>query len=283
MAREQSQQLPEELEAWLGQQAEATGRSRKEILARAVMAYSAGEELDQDPLAPEAVAAINRNPERIQQILAEAEEITTAVSRLDQVESDLDEQVTDLRERIIDVLRETESRAKADHDHPELSAPLERLETTIADQSDRITDLSDQIDDIADQKDGTGNELSSVAEMTEEIEERIQKLASATVTLQQRAAALEQRTEQMETVAEIKRQANQTGTEAAECGSCDRSVSLGLLEKPRCPHCDAAIDGFVPSSGFFGTATLSHEDRPALEGDVLAESSNSANSPTENE
>lgn len=283
MAREQSQQLPEELEAWLGQQADKTGRSRTEILARAVMAYQVGENLDYNPLAPEAVAAINRNPERIQQILANAEEITTAVDRLGRVETDLDEQVQDLRTRIIDVLRETESRANADHDHPDLTESLDSLETTLTHQSDRITEVSNRIDTIAGRRESAESDRSSPVETTKETEERLQELASATVKLQRQTAALEQRAERIDRVAEIKQQANQTGTQTAECGSCDRSVNISLLGTPRCPHCDATFDGVVPSSGLFGSATLSHEDRPALEGDVPADPSASDNSPPDNE
>jgi hypothetical protein len=269
MASEQSEQLPEGLDAWLSRRADETEQSREEILSRAVEAYQMFEEVDHEPFHA-AVAEVDDDIEGASQVANRSADLQTALDRLDRVEADLDEQVDDLRGRVIEVLREAESRAPADHDHPELTHSLNELEMAVEHQSDRLGEIGDQIDQTGAHEEHRGDRLATLAESIEEIEQKLQQLASATVKLQQRTDALEQRTSGIQLLADLKREANQNGVEKAKCGNCDRAVNIGLLEKPRCPHCEHSFDGFVPSSGFFGDPTLSVGDQPAIEGQTTA-------------
>jgi hypothetical protein len=270
MASEQSEQLPEGLDAWLGRQADETERSREEILSRAVEAYQIFEELDHEPFHGAVAEASDDDIKGARQAANRSADIQTALDRLDRVEADLDEQVDDLRGRVIEVLQEAESRAPADHDHPELTHSLDELEMAVEHQSDRLGEVSDRIDQTGAHEEHRADRLATLAESIDEIEQKLQQLASATVKLQQRTDALEQRTSGIELLGDLKRKANQSGVEKAGCGNCDRTVDVGLLEKPRCPHCEHSFDGFVPSSGFFDDPTLSAGDRPAIEGQTTA-------------
>lgn len=266
MASEQSEQLPEGLNAWLSRRADETERSRGEILSRAVEAYQIFEEVNHEPLHAAIAEAIDDDLEGANQ----SAELQTTLDRLDRVETALDEQVEDLRGRVIEVLQKAESRAPADHDHPELTHSLDELEMAVQHQSDRLGEVSDRIDQTAAQEEHRADRIATLAESIDEIEQKLQQLASATVKLQQRTDALEQRTSGIELLGGLKRKANQSGVEKAGCGNCDRTVDIGLLEEPRCPHCEHSFNGFIPSSGFFDDPTLSAGDQPAIEGETTA-------------
>jgi len=53
----------------------------------------------------------------------------------------------------------------------------------------------------------------------------------------------------------------------ADCGNCGGTVHLGLLSKPRCPHCESHFEAVEPGSGFFAGARLTVGERPALDGE----------------
>ena len=206
----------------------------------------------------------------IEELEADLETVDDAVEEL---EADFDEKVSDLRERVVQLYRELERKPDADHDHPELAAAASDAESaareahsradTAAEQSDsaieRLEELTDRVDDLE-------------RRLDEDVDRKLSTVAGALVRAQRRLGKLENASARRETLTTITDAANRNGTEKATCGDCDRPVRIALLRTPSCPHCAADFGGFEPASGFFGTATLTIGDPPALEGDVAPKS-----------
>ncbi|GAB6880214.1 hypothetical protein JCM17823_24880 [Halorubrum gandharaense] len=201
------------------------------------------------------------------------DDLDTVNEAVEALEADLDEKVGDLRERVVQLYRELEAKPDADHDHPELAAAAADAETaareaharadTAAEQSEsaieRLAELAERVDDLE-------------RRLDEDVDRKLSTVAGALVRAQRRLGKLENASARRETLTTIADAANRNGTEKATCGDCDRPVRIALLCTPSCPHCGADFGGFEPASGFFGTATLTIGDPPALEGDVAPKS-----------
>ncbi|AUX07932.1 hypothetical protein AArcSl_0277 [Halalkaliarchaeum desulfuricum] len=267
-------QLREDLDAWLADRVEGTDRTTDKELERIVAVYrfaTAGAETEADD-----------------EELPDAESLARLPDRLDETREDLEREIEDVRERVIQVLEKTHDRAEKGHAHPELddsiddlAARLESLEESLTEleKSMAAEELGAEVDSLrtdleatTDRLEGFEERLGGVGDHSEGIEGKLDTLASAIVRLRTRTDRLEVKAETEDRLDELRREANRTGSRTADCGQCGRSVTVALLSGPNCPHCEATFRGLDPSRGFFGSATLVAEDRPALEGETAPES-----------
>lgn len=256
MAGEQA--LGDDLDDWLDTRADDLGTDRERLLTRLVaaqrLALTETGSTDGDELLP-TVAALE--------------------SRVAALEDELDEKIDDVRERVIQVKRETDTKAPADHEHAALTERLDRLteeiETLHADHETLAAThehLRENHEDLRGDVDaGFENYeliLDDLDSDTEDLTQKADTLAQVALRLRQRVATLEGESAVRTAVAELQREANRAGVSSASCADCGSSVHVGLLGAPSCPHCEATFDGVEPARGFFGSATLTIGDRPAL-------------------
>ncbi|WP_435184474.1 CopG family transcriptional regulator [Halobellus sp. EA9] len=258
MSSEQADGLPEDLDAWVADRAAATGESRPEIVRRLLAAHRLLDEhpeLFADGTTPDPAAvrdALNDGTAAAE-AFAESDADTVAdalddlVSRVAELEAELDEKITDVRERVIQVKRETDAKAPADHDHPDLERRLEGGFENYEEVLQYLTDLSDDHD------------------------AKLDTLASVTADVRERVIDLERRANERDAAASLRREANRHGVTTAKCGACDEAVHLGLLDSPYCPHCETTFEELDPKRGFFGSNRLTVGQRPALEAGADAE------------
>lgn len=252
MASERESQLSEGLRQWLTRRAEETGVERQELLTRAVAAYRL---LDADG---EDLGAFGDVDERL----------STVESRVSTVEDDLEEKVEDVRSRVVQVKREADGKAEGDHDHPELAADVEAALDAAREASDETDRLEEYVDEGFENYEEI---LRYLSELAETLDRRVIAVAKVAVDLRSRVADLEASRARQAAVEELQADANRHDDPKATCGDCERTVRVGLLGSPRCPHCEATFDGFEPSSGFFGSPTLTVGTRPALAGETSEE------------
>lgn len=236
MGTERVDVLSDELDQWVADRAAAEDLTREEFLHRLVDAHRTLEERG------DTVAVESADTTALENAVEELEtELNGVANRVAAVEDDLDEKITDVRQRVIQVKRETDAKASADHDHPEierrLDAGFENYESI----------------------------LEYLTETADEHDSKLDRLGAAIVDARSRIAALERRMETREAVADLRAEANRHGVRAAACGSCDEAVQLGLLDEPSCPHCGASFDGIEAKRFFFGTDRLTVGNPPALE------------------
>ncbi|MFD1597364.1 hypothetical protein [Halobellus rarus] len=245
MGSERVDGLPDELESWVDDRAAATDRTREEVVHRLIAAHR---ELDERGGGDGGTdLAGDEGFETVNDVLREADaesierELDEIVERVAALEADLDEKITDVRERVIQVKRETDAKAPAEHDHPEIDR--------------RLSEGFENYEEI----------LEYLTDTTDEHGSKLDRLGSAVLAVRSRLSALEGAVETREAAADLRREANSRGVTKAACESCGETVHLGLLDEPRCPHCDAPFDGLEPKRRFFGSNRLTVGDRPALE------------------
>ncbi|MFB6129920.1 MAG: CopG family transcriptional regulator [Salinigranum sp.] len=256
MSREQAETLPEDLRDWLDRKADDLGTDPEEVLVRAVAAYR----------------LVDENHERLED--ARGNDLTDRLEglteRVTAVEADLDEKIQDVRERVVQVKREADAKAPADHDHAELADRVDDAAERTEELDALVADLEAQVESGFENYESI---LEYLAETTDDLNERLERLARAVIDARVRIGELESEATERAAVAEIQSEANRHGATAARCGECSAAVGIGLLSKPRCPHCGATFASFEPARGFFGSATLIPGRLPALEGDREPEES----------
>jgi chromosome segregation ATPase len=238
MGGEQVESLSDDLTRWLDEKAEELGTTRADVVSRAVTAYRLVDE-NEDAAAEATVAS----------------DADALEARVDELESTFRERLTDVRERVVQVKRESDAKAPADHDHPDLSERVDSLDETVDALERRVAEGFENYEEI----------LEYLTETTDGTSEKLDTLATAVVDLRRRAGELEHGRAERAAGAELRREANQLGVEKATCEHCDSSVLLGLLDGPYCPHCGSTFERVTPKRGLFGSATLSTGRRPALE------------------
>lgn len=261
MAGERATELPEELDAWLGRRTAERETSRDEELAHALRLYqflvdrAAESPPEGDPV----------------------ERVEGLDERVDALESDLDGHVADLRERVIEVLRAVQSKAPADHAHDDLR---ERLDELAAERGTEDGDgtssaaLRADLEDLERTVDGGFENyervLESLSDRTDDLRGKTNTLAGAVADLRARVADVEETQAERTAAADLAAAANRHGIAVADCEGCGSNVRLGLLAAPECPHCGCRFGGVEPARRFFGTARLTLDDRPALDGETDA-------------
>ncbi|WP_430503926.1 hypothetical protein [Haloparvum sp. PAK95] len=295
---------PDESDAWLDGAAASEG-DREELLRRAIV--SLAEEADVDAPEADTVAALQTRVDDLEgtvnglegtvadvedelaTLAADLEEITTSlpedvpegdrpaeamtdlrgeVEALDdevtELREEFDEKVSDVRERVVQVLRKAESKAAEDHSHPALASRLDELDTSLQSVGDRVEELEGDLETRTESLETT---VESQADRVDDVEGKLTRVASAVVALQRRVGELETAQAKRDSVEQLTAVANRHGITDADCENCDRTVHLGLLSAPRCPHCESHFESVEPKSGFFGNARITVGERPALGGE----------------
>jgi len=271
MAGEQITGLPEVLREWVFAHAEETGRPPEEVLARAVTLWRLLDEHEGSLPDPESLTdgAIDAGSDGA---APDAARLDLLEDRVDELDADLDEKIADVRSRVVQVKREADAKADDDHDHPELR---EAAESADADLAEEVAALGDDLDDL----EGTfeagfanyEDVLEYLTDAADEHDAKLSALARAVADLRTRVSAMETEAATRRAAADLKAEANRHGIATAACDSCGSTVRVGLLSAPECPHCGATFDAVEPASGFFGSASLTVGDRPALEGETVEE------------
>jgi len=168
---------------------------------------------------------------------------------------------------------------ESEHLEGALDERFDDVETTIesidARTDAQLATLEEQIETVADRLDaGFDNYeaiLEHLTEASDDFERKIDTLASVVSDLRVRTRTLEARERARAAAADLRREANRHGTATATCAACDAKVDLGLLSRPTCPHCESTFEAFEAGGRFFGSATLTVGERPALEGEIADE------------
>lgn len=272
MPEEQVEGVPEELDAWLTRRAAETDRDPAEVLSRAVATYrllSEYEDETGDPTDGEQPDAATL-PDRLAAIEADIADLS---ARHERHESTTGEDVADLRERVVQVLQIAEEKADEDHDHAELEAELDEVEAAVAEVEQSLSATESAIERLDDRVDGGFENFEAILDdlvsTVDETEGKLDSLAGAVVSLRGRTSDLEAANARRTAAEDLQAEANREGVGVADCEECGEAVDIGLLSKPRCPHCDSVFTDLTPGRRFFGRSVLHVGDPPALEGEVF--------------
>jgi archaellum component FlaC len=265
MPGERVADLPDELESWVRERAEATDMRPEEVLARSVTAYRFLEGESDELAGTDIDGAVTLGADEAD-LEATAERLADLDDRVGALEADLEEKIDDVRERVIQVKREADGKATADHGHDDLREDLETARRTAADAEEAAEEAQSQVQRIDRGFDNFEDILEYLTETTDELEGRLTRLARLTIDLRETVGELEGQDAARSVTADIKEKANREGVSQAKCGNCDAKVAIGLLTSPQCPDCGRAFSDLQPASGFFGSSTLVVGDRPALTG-----------------
>ena len=270
MDGEQVEGLPDVLREWVSARAEETGRTREEVLARAVTLARLLDEYGDDLPDP---ASVGSEPTDREETAARVADLT---DRVDELDRELDEKVDDVRSRVIQVKREADEKADADHDHPTLREATEAVEDLSADVDAFRADLS-ELEETFERGFANYEEvLEYLTDATDDHDEKLSRLAAVLSDVRARVSTLESREARRLAAADLKREANRRGIATADCDDCGGAVRLGLLSSPECPHCGSTFETVEPGSGFFGSPSLTIGPRPALEGETVDEQESQA-------
>jgi tetrahydromethanopterin S-methyltransferase subunit G len=246
--------LPDDLREWVETRADERGVDPETVLSRAVLVHREAERL----AAADADAGPSALSARLDRLDDLDDEVRRVTDRLDALDDEVDDLIEDVRERVVQVKRETDAKAPADHDHPDLRERVAGAQDTVDQLDGQLTadlqEVRDRLDDLDERTGDLVDRTKTLARVAVDVRDDVRSLRS---TAADRAAA-----------DELRRTANRNGDTTATCEACGETVRLGLLSRPRCPHCDASVSGLDPSSGFFGSARLRAGDRPALGGDA---------------
>ncbi|WP_458205712.1 hypothetical protein [Haladaptatus sp. NG-SE-30] len=237
--RQQSPDLPPEVNRWLDEKADERGLSRQQLLSELLAAHRA---IDED----DALDA-----------------------ELDALRDNFMEKITDVRERVVQVKLEADEKAPTDHGHPELGEQLDAIERAVKE----LDALDERVAANRERMDAGFENFESVldylTESTDELEDRLDVLARALVSVRDQTRTLAAQNARRAATAELARTANRHGIKSGKCEECETSVTIALLTEPACPHCGASFTDIEPKRGFFGSNTLVVGTPPALEGETL--------------
>ncbi|MFC7172659.1 hypothetical protein ACFQL0_03325 [Haloplanus litoreus] len=88
--------------------------------------------------------------------------------------------------------------------------------------------------------------------MTEDLDRKVDQLAGAVVDVRSELHRVSAAEHDRQAVDDLRTAANRHGERTAACGDCGATVDLGLLSRPRCPHCEATYVDFDPPPGSSG-------------------------------
>jgi chromosome segregation ATPase len=242
--------LSSPLSEWLDERAAALGVDRETLLVQLLGAHRAAEEMNADELETllsETVTDVDGSTARADQ--AAVEDLD---ERIETVDNALSEHVEDLRSRVLQLKDAVESRAPAEHGHPELETASER----IGELSANLERIESDLDDVASDLETLASEFESTDERLETVEGRLYRLAQIVLELRRQTTGAAGGTADLES---LRRTANRNGTTEADCAKCGERVRIGLLTDAACPHCGEAFDDIEYSSsilGRFKTPTL---------------------------
>lgn len=210
-------------------------------------------------------ANVNDLEADLESLEADIEGVETNV---DDLGVDVDEKIEDVRNRLVRIYRDVESKAPADHGHPEIEDAIGTLDATVSDADDRVDELDTTIEKLTARQADLEDTLDDFETRYEDVSGKLSRVASAVVRVQQRLKPIERHVAEERRLAELTATANRHGVRKADCEDCGDTVLLSLLTTPDCPHCGERFRDIDPNTGFFGTSTLLVGDPPALEGDT---------------
>jgi chromosome segregation ATPase len=279
--------LPPELADWIDQQAAEQGADRETVLVQLLTANRAAEEMQQNGDIEAAGLAADRGDVEatVRDVLAERmDDIASAVtdqldveSRVadamddqftevssaaaeqatDQVETqladfedDFMEKVQDVRDRVIQVKKETDRKAPAEHEHPDLEDQINSLSASVEDLREEVGDLRMELEG---QLDSHEDRLEEVDENVWDVQEKLRTVAHVVNDLRESEALNNKRATSVD---QIKRSAAEHDLDRARCEACGEGVEIALMTDPECPHCEATVTDVKPGEGFLGKPML---------------------------
>ncbi|MFC7046663.1 hypothetical protein ACFQH6_15750 [Halobacteriaceae archaeon GCM10025711] len=185
------------------------------------------------------------------------------------VEREFDEKIRDVRERVVQVKRETDGKAPADHDHPEVRQQAERALDAAQGVSEDLRELRTATESLQEDLDAGFDNFEEVLDYllsaSDDAARKLDTVARALVDVRSSVQTLAGHHESRVAVADLAEAANRAGVRRAVCEDCGGTVDVALLTSPACPHCDRTFVDVEPKRGFFGSHTLVCGDPPALE------------------
>jgi predicted Zn-ribbon and HTH transcriptional regulator len=253
--------LPDELRTWVDERAVERGVDPEAVLARAILVNREVDRLAE--AADDGHASVAARLDRLADVDGE---VSAVADRLDALDAEVDDLVADVRERVIQVKRETDAKAPADHGHDDLRATAMQADET-AMQADETAERAIEAATAAREAAGDDHDgqVSDLSERVERLDERAETLARVAVDARAELRKLQSAEAERAAADELRRSANQQGDAVAKCEDCGGTVRLGLLSRPRCPHCNAGVASVDPSR-FVGKARLRTGTPPALDG-----------------
>jgi len=244
--------------SWLSARADDLGVTPEEFLEGVLAAYrTADEQTD--------VVTSDDLEDRVS--AAEAD-LRADIGDLD---SEFDEKIQDVRERVIQVKRDADSKAPADHDHPDLSSQAEEAVSVARDAQADAAEVSEAARQLRERVDAGFDNFEEVLtylrEETRDLDRKTATLATAVVSMRDSVASLAAAEARRERAERLKREANLAGVTEADCGDCGESVTVALLTAPECPFCAATFEDVEHNPGWFGTDVLVTGSAPALSAD----------------
>ncbi|WP_299332234.1 hypothetical protein [Haloplanus sp.] len=259
MAGEQSDAFPEELREWVERRAAEHDADPGAVLARAVSVYRyLDAEAEAKAEAGAGITPADVDPGRLDDM---GDRLEALSDRVGGVEDDLDTKIDDVRDRVIQVKREADDKASRTHDHPELSDRVDAAATAAENATAQVDALADRLDRGFENYEEI---LEYLTDTTDDLERTVDSMADTVADLRSTLRHVGAAEADRRAVDDLRTVANRHGDRTAACGDCGSTVDVGLLSRPRCPHCEATYTHFEPSTGFFGSATLVTGDRPAL-------------------
>lgn len=252
--------------AWLESRAEELGLDEAELLNRIVAAHQAAvESPDEESFVTK--STLEAELDAIEADLAEAE--STLEDDIAAAESEFTDKIDDVRERVIQVKRETDKKAEADHDHPDIADRLETTAKATKDVEERQAELSEAVEDLRKRVDAGFKNfeevLSYLRDETDSLDRKTTTLASAVLSMRESVASVAAGEAHRKRAEQLQRESNLAGIQDGKCADCEQTVTIAQLAVPECPFCGAIFEGVEPKSSWFGSHTLLTGSTPAIE------------------
>lgn len=276
--------LPPDLAAWVDEQAADRDADRETVLVQLLAAHRAADEMDGsvDVGSMDGVVSVEDEvrsviAERMSDIAgavadqleiertvedaieARSGELTqTAVDRatrrvdddLDALEAEFMSNVEDVRDRVIQVKKETDRKAPAEHDHPDLEDQLNTLSNDVEALQDDLESLRADVDGQVESQEAR---LDEIDETVWDVQDKLETVAYVVRDLRDSGAMENKRATSVE---KIKQAAAKEDLDRARCEACGEGVEIALMTAPECPHCEATVTDVQPGEGLFGKPML---------------------------
>ncbi len=178
------------------------------------------------------------------------DELTRLHGRVESIDTDGD---AELRDHVDEVERELETVTKRvaglERAIDDVQTDQQELDAWIDDEFDGIEslfrDLIDRSDTHAARMDDLDERLAALGDQLGDTEAALQPALNAAAD--------------REAIADLRREALETGVDTAECARCGTTVDLSMLDEPACPDCGATfhgIDADTPVWNPFASPTL---------------------------
>lgn len=275
--------LPPDLVEWVDEQAAERDADRETVLVRLLAAHRAAETVEPDatldgvavgdieaetrdavadslPDITEAVGDRLDIDRRVTDALDDARDdiartaaeraVADTEDRIAAVEAEFGEKLDDVRDRVVQVKRETDAKAPADHDHPDIADRVDDLAVTVEELDDDLSALRGRVTDALDDHE---EQLADVTDSLDDTERKLRTVAHVVKDLRDRT---DSETKRATSVEGIKRSAAHHDITRAVCEACGEGVEIALMTDPECPHCQATVTDVTPKESFLGNPHL---------------------------